>query len=218
MHIRTMIPNQAKNISSPHGRADSASDRACTSTDNCARRPGDEETTSAAEASSSQNRAATDRHRGDNSEHQLHGCFPREEDYRSQPLTVGESRRARRHALERPAAKLEGWRTPAEHLCPHLCIEVRAAANDANEIDTDLGIWCGREESNLHGLCPQRPQRCASTYSATTAWEFPGAYPGIWLKSAPRQVSFAGKGCISKHGAHVQGAAESARFGPYRRP
>ena len=99
MHIRTMIPNQAKNISSPHGRADSASDSACTSTDSCARRPGDEETTSAAEASSSQNRAATNRHRGDNSQHQLHGCFPREEDYRSQPLTVGESRRARRHAL-----------------------------------------------------------------------------------------------------------------------
>ena len=31
------------------------------------------------------------------------------------------------------------------------------------------GKWCGREESNLHGLSPQRPQRCASTNSATTA-------------------------------------------------
>jgi hypothetical protein len=78
MHIKTMIPSQARNISSPHGRADSASNRACTSTDNCARRTGDEETTSAAEASSSQNRAAADRHRGDNCKHQLHGCFPRE--------------------------------------------------------------------------------------------------------------------------------------------
>ena len=77
MHIRTMIPNQARNISSPHGGADSTSDRACTSTDNRARRAGDEETTSATEASSSQNRAAADRHRGDNSKHQLHGCFPR---------------------------------------------------------------------------------------------------------------------------------------------
>src|SRR5262245_12140498 len=32
-----------------------------------------------------------------------------------------------------------------------------------------LRDWCGREESNLHGLSPQRPQRCASTISATTA-------------------------------------------------
>ena len=76
MHIKTMIPIQARNISSPHGRADSTSNRACTSTDNCARRAGDEETTSAAEASSSQNRAAADRHRCDNSQHQLHGRFP----------------------------------------------------------------------------------------------------------------------------------------------
>ena len=29
--------------------------------------------------------------------------------------------------------------------------------------------WCGREESNFHGSPPQRPQRCASTSSATTA-------------------------------------------------
>jgi hypothetical protein len=76
MHIKTMTPNQAKNISSPHGRADSTSNRACTSTDNCARRAGDEETTSAAEASSSQNRAAADRHRANNGKHQLHGCLP----------------------------------------------------------------------------------------------------------------------------------------------
>jgi hypothetical protein len=103
MHIKTMIPSQARNISSPHGRADSASNRACTSTDNCARRAGDEETTSAAEAGSCQNRAAADRHRGDNSKHQLHVCFPREEDYRPQPLKVGESR------PQRPAAKLGSW-------------------------------------------------------------------------------------------------------------
>jgi hypothetical protein len=76
MQIKTMTPNQAKNISSPHGGADSASDRACTSTDNCARRTGDEEPASAAEAGSGQNRAAADRHRGDNSQRQLHGCFP----------------------------------------------------------------------------------------------------------------------------------------------
>ena len=54
MHIKTMIPSQAKNISSPHGGADSASNRPCTSTDNCSGRAGDEETTSATEASSSQ--------------------------------------------------------------------------------------------------------------------------------------------------------------------
>ena len=123
MHIKTMIPNQARNISSPHGRADSTSNRACTSTDNCARRAGDEETTSAAEASSSQNRAAADRYRGDNSQHQLHGCFPREEDYRPQPLKVGESR------PQRPTAKLESWCMPAEHLRPHLC------------------IWCGQRRT-----------------------------------------------------------------------
>src|SRR3990170_7432524 len=35
--------------------------------------------------------------------------------------------------------------------------------------DTEIKEWCGREESNLHGLSPQRPQRCASTNSATTA-------------------------------------------------
>jgi hypothetical protein len=29
--------------------------------------------------------------------------------------------------------------------------------------------WCGREESNLHERSSQRPQRCASTISATTA-------------------------------------------------
>lgn len=67
MHIKTMTPNQARNISSPHGGADSTSNRARTSTDNCARRASDEETTSAAEASSSQNRAAADRHRSENS-------------------------------------------------------------------------------------------------------------------------------------------------------
>jgi hypothetical protein len=76
MQIKTMTPNQARNISSPHGRADSASNRACTGSGNCARRAGDEEATSAAEAGSGQNRAAADRHRGDNSQHQLHGCFP----------------------------------------------------------------------------------------------------------------------------------------------
>ena len=76
MHIKTMTQNQVRNISSPHGRADSASNRACTSTHNCSGRAGHEETTSAAEASSSQNRAAADRHRCDNSQHQLHGRFP----------------------------------------------------------------------------------------------------------------------------------------------
>ena len=43
---------------------------------------------------------------------------------------------------------------------------------------------------------------------------FPKALtPGYGFKSAPLQVSFAGKGCISKHGVHVQGAAESASLG-----
>ena len=185
MHIRTMIPNQARNISSPHGRADSASDRACTSTDNCARRAGDEETTSAAEASSSQNRAAADRHRGDNSKHQLHGCFPREEDYRSQPLTVGESRRARRHALNvLPRSWKAGERR--QNIYARTCASGAGSGEHANEINTDFGEWCGREESNLHGLCPQRPQRCASTYSATTAWEFPRFLPRDMAVSPPR--------------------------------
>ena len=83
MHIKTMIANQARNISPPHGGANSASDRACTCTANRARRAGDEETTSATEASSSQNRAAAD---------------PPAEDYRPQPLKVGESRLQNTHA------------------------------------------------------------------------------------------------------------------------
>ena len=37
--------------------------------------------------------------------------------------------------------------------------------------------WCGREDSNFHGLAPQRPQRCASTSSATTA-QIEGAHCG----------------------------------------
>jgi hypothetical protein len=41
MQTRTITANQARNISSPHGGADSASNSACTSTDNCARRSGD---------------------------------------------------------------------------------------------------------------------------------------------------------------------------------
>jgi hypothetical protein len=76
MQIKTMTPNQARNISSPHGGADSASNRARTSSDDSARWAGDEEPASAAESGSSENRAAADRHRGDNSQRQLHGCFP----------------------------------------------------------------------------------------------------------------------------------------------
>lgn len=76
MQTVTITANQARNISSPHGGADSASDRACAGSDDCARRSGDKETTSAAESGSRQNRAAADRHRGDNSQRQLHGCFP----------------------------------------------------------------------------------------------------------------------------------------------
>jgi hypothetical protein len=76
MQIKTMTANQARNISSPHGGADSASNRARTGSDNRAGRSGDKETTSAAEAGTSQHRAAADRHRGDNSQRQLHGCFP----------------------------------------------------------------------------------------------------------------------------------------------
>jgi hypothetical protein len=53
MQIKIMTANQARNISSPHGGADSASNRARAGSDNCARRAGNQETTSAAEAGSS---------------------------------------------------------------------------------------------------------------------------------------------------------------------
>jgi hypothetical protein len=56
MIMRTMTPNQAKDISSPHRGADSSSDRASSSTNHCARRAGDEKTAGAAEASASQSR------------------------------------------------------------------------------------------------------------------------------------------------------------------
>jgi hypothetical protein len=82
MQIKTMTANQARNISSPHGGTDSASNRARTGSDNRAGRSGDKETTSAAEAGTSQHRAAADRHRGDNSQRQLHGYFP-------QRMTIG---------------------------------------------------------------------------------------------------------------------------------
>ncbi len=34
--------------------------------------------------------------------------------------------------------------------------------------DCSLHIWCGRQESNLHG-CPYDPKSYASAYSATPA-------------------------------------------------
>jgi hypothetical protein len=92
MIMRTMTPNQAKDISSPHRGADSSSDRASSSTNHCARRAGDEKTAGAAEASASQSRAAADRQRGNDSQHQpTHAIFPRRENYRPQPLTDRES-------------------------------------------------------------------------------------------------------------------------------
>ena len=57
--------------------------------------------------------------------------------------------------------------------------------------------WCGREESNLHGLSPQRPQRCASTYSATTAWDVPRVRPGYGSKRAPRQGRVGGRAALA---------------------
>ena len=108
------------------------------------------------------------------------GVSPEREDYRPQPLKVGESR------PQRPAAKLESWCMPAEHLRPHLCIWCGQRRTLQMRSTPILRHWCGREESNLHGLCPQRPQRCASTYSATTAWEFPRFLPRDMAVSRPR--------------------------------
>jgi hypothetical protein len=79
-------PNQAKNISAPHRVADSASNRASASANNCARRACDEKTGTATKPRASQHRAAADFQRGNNSEQQSHV-----ENYRRHPLTAGES-------------------------------------------------------------------------------------------------------------------------------
>jgi len=84
MHARTMTPNQAKNILSPHRSTYGTSDRACASADNCARRARDEEAASAPEARASQSCAAADGQRGNESEHQpTHPTFLRREIIRS---------------------------------------------------------------------------------------------------------------------------------------
>ena len=108
------------------------------------------------------------------------GVSPEREDYRPQPLKVGES--APSTSCREIGKLVNAGRTPT----PAPVHPVRAAANTANEINADFEDWCGREESNLHGLCPQRPQRCASTYSATTAWEFPRFLPRDMAVSPPR--------------------------------
>ena len=185
MHIKTMTPNQAKNISSPHGGADSASDRACTSTDNCARRTGDEETTSAAEASSGQNRAATNRHRGDNSQHQLHGCFPREEDYRAQPLTVGESRRARRHALNTLPRNWKAANT-GRTLMPASVHQVRAAANNANEIKPILRIGAVERNRTSTGYAHSALNAARLPIPPRPHGNFPRRLPRDMAVSGPR--------------------------------
>jgi hypothetical protein len=113
------------------------------------------------------------------------GVSPEREDYRPQPLKVGESRRARRLALNVLPRNWKAGACRRNTYAPASVHPVRAAANAANEINTDSEDWCGREESNLHGLCPQRPQRCASTYSATTAWEFPRFLPRDMAVSRP---------------------------------
>ena len=70
MHARTMTPNQAKNISSPHRGTDRTSDRASASANDCARWACDEEAASPTEARASQSCAAADGQRGNESEHQ----------------------------------------------------------------------------------------------------------------------------------------------------
>jgi hypothetical protein len=82
MHARTMTPNQAKNISSPHRGTDGTSDRACASANDCARWACDEEAASPTEARASQSCAAADGQRGNESEHQpTHPTFPRRGKY-----------------------------------------------------------------------------------------------------------------------------------------
>ena len=75
---------------SPHRVADSASNRASASANNCARRACDEKTGTATKPRASQHRAAADRERGNKSEHQPHKTFPREGNYQREPLTAGE--------------------------------------------------------------------------------------------------------------------------------
>ena len=78
---------------SPHCRADSSADCACTSANDCTRRSCDEKAASATETCASQNRTATYPQRGSNNEHHpTHPTFPQRGNYLQQFLTAGESR------------------------------------------------------------------------------------------------------------------------------
>ena len=76
---------------SPHCRADSSADCACTSANDCTRRSCDEKAASATETRASQNRTATYPQRGSNNEHHpTHPTFPQRGNYLQQFLTAGE--------------------------------------------------------------------------------------------------------------------------------
>jgi integrase len=75
-----------------------------------------------------------------------------------------------------PLRRWPNW----QHLFPHLRIRCGRQGRKPNAFNAEIWKWCGREESNLHGLSPQRPQRCASTISATTARSSRGLPYRIW--------------------------------------
>jgi hypothetical protein len=69
---------------SPHCRADSSADCACTSANDCTGRSCDEKAANAAETRARQNRTAAYSQRGNNNEHQpTHQTSPEEETIRS---------------------------------------------------------------------------------------------------------------------------------------
>src|SRR6185437_3113156 len=64
---------------------------------------------------------------------------------------------------------------------------------------TEDDVAAGDKGSHLGEpcLCAQRPQRCASTYSATTAWDVPRVRPGYGSKRAPRQGRVGGRAALA---------------------
>ena len=70
-----------------------------------------------------------------------------------------------RHVFGRGASQVAVPKCPT--VCPTLCMGDRKTIGSLRVFEEK---WCGWEDSNFHGvLTPQRPQRCASTSSATAA-------------------------------------------------
>ena len=97
-----MVKATQKNaiIHLPHRVADSASNRASASANNCARRTRYEKPGTATKPRASQHRAAADSQGGNDGEQNTHRTFPRRRNYRFCVLTVDESTAGRERSNE----------------------------------------------------------------------------------------------------------------------